>query len=744
MPAFQQIHGGAHGPDGTDVFAAEPERRVDERASRPPPVRPGDPQKKAGPDPAEIARAAADLFEGMKGLGTDERMVLTALQGRGPEEIQALRAPYEKRYGRSLDAELSRELGGKDLQAAQAAMAGDPVAAAAATLEAAVAGLGSDAELVHATLRALPDEEHRKKVAEEVRRRTGKSIGDLLDDELRGANREQAQLLLAGKRADADALRLVTAMKGLGTDEEAVHATLEGAKTREELDAIVAAYEARTGRSLDADIFKEMSGAHLDLATWLAVGDQAGGKAARARLAMDGPGTDEHMLRRSLEGTSVEEAESVREKYAEGGGDIDRDLHSELSGSERLDIGTMLPKPVGPAFGSEAFESLLDETTGSKAREGNQVDMLFDGVEAFPERMKMIDQATDSINLQTFIFNDDDTGWAIATKLAAKAKEGVKVRVIYDAVGSGRADPKMFDLMREHGVEVREYAPILKDPLSINNRTHEKQLIIDGKASIQGGMNIADEYALGGSGNPVFSRGGSEAWRDADIRLEGPAVGDAQAAFLKQWNDLGEDVPKDEAEQMMKAPPPVEGGTSVRVVHHRPDQDGDDNIENLYLNCIRSSQTSITIENAYLLPSEEIRAELIAAAKRGVKVRVMTNSRESTDTKPVADASRFYYDDLVAAGVEVHEKSGGTLHSKTAAFDGAYSIVGSANLNSRSREHDAEIVLAVQDPGVAQQLEQRFDQGLDESDAVTMKELASEDPKANAKQWLFSRASGLM
>jgi cardiolipin synthase len=210
------------------------------------------------------------------------------------------------------------------------------------------------------------------------------------------------------------------------------------------------------------------------------------------------------------------------------------------------------------------------------------------------------------------------------------------------------------------------------------------------------------------------------------------------------WNDLGEDVSDEERDRLMQPAAPVEGGSSVRVVQHRPDQDGDDNIENLYLDCVRSSTTSITIENAYFMPSDELKMELIAAAKRGVRVRVMTNSRESNDAKPVADAARFFYDDLAAAGVEIFEKQGGTLHAKTAAFDGAYSIVGSANLNSRSREHDAEIVLGVQDPGVAAQLEGRFEKGLEETVPVTMKELAAEGLGDDARQRLSSLASGVM
>jgi len=740
--AFQNALGGQPS-EWTEGPAEEPAKQP---SARPPQFEA--PGAISGPDPKEIMRATTRIYHAVEGVGTDEGAVLAALQNRSPEEISALREAYKKRHGQSLDAVLADELDDEDLEAARLALAGNKVGAAAATIAAAVAGIGADARLILATLRSIPDAEGRTAVAQEVMRRTGKSIHEIIREELGGKNRDQAELLLAGKRAEASAVALQAAMEGAGTDERAIFAALESAKNRAEREAIVQAYEARTGRSLDADLFEETSGDELGVVTSEAVGDEAGAAASKASLAMGGLGTDERLLSDALEGSTVAQSGAIREAYAGLAGDagrsIDSDLRGELSGSEKLDIGTMLANPTGPAFGSAEFERGLDESTNSKAREGNKVDMLFDGSNSFPERFKMIDEATKSINLQTFIFNDDATGWAMATKLAAKAKEGLQVRVIYDAVGSGRADEKIFDMMRAAGVEVREYGNLMKDPLSANKREHEKQLIVDGQASVQGGMNIADEYALGGSGKPVASRGNEEAWRDADIKMEGPSVQDAQTAFLKMWGELGEDVSADDRDKLMQPAAPVEGGSSVRVVQHRPDQDGDDNIENLYLKCVRSSTTNITIENAYFMPSDELKMELIAAAKRGVKVRVMTNSRESNDAKPVADASRFFYDDLAAAGVDIFEKQGGTLHAKTASFDGAYSIVGSANLNSRSREHDAEIVLGIQDPSVAAQLDQRFEKGLEETVPVTMKELANEGLGDDVRQKLSSLASGIM
>lgn len=392
-------------------------------------------------------------------------------------------------------------------------------------------------------------------------------------------------------------------------------------------------------------------------------------------------------------------------------------------------------------IGSPAFEAQLDRDTGTQNVSGNRVQMLFDGVNSFAERNKMIDGAKSSICFQTFIFNSDDTGWELANKLAEKARQGVEVRVIYDAVGSGRADPKMFELMKQAGVDVRPYGEKYK-VWDINDRWHEKHLIVDGKASIEGGMNVANEYAFGGSGKQVFSRGtvGTEAWRDADIKLEGPAVANTTKAFVRNWEELTggtlTDVQKSKLFPKLEA---VTGGPSVRVVQSNPEVKGLVNTnDKLYLRAIEHAQKSITIENAYFLPPPEIRQALINAAKRGVEVRVMTNSRATNDIGFVSDAARYFYDDMIKAGVQVFEKTGSTLHAKTATFDGGFSVVGSVNMNGRSKNTDSEVALAVEDPATAQQLEARFKSGLAQTQKVTLQELRGESFVTNLKQWALS------
>ena len=174
------------------------------------------------------------------------------------------------------------------------------------------------------------------------------------------------------------------------------------------------------------------------------------------------------------------------------------------------------------------------------------------------------------------------------------------------------------------------------------------------------------------------------------------------------------------------------------MVQHRPDEDGDRNTRQLYLQAIRSARESILIENAYFLPPKELHDALIDAARRGVAVQVMTNGHESNDLAVVTDAARYFYDGLISAGVRIYEKLGGTLHAKTATFDGLYSIVGSMNLNGRSDGQDSEVAVAINDPIAAAALQKRFAEGLASTKEVTAQELRGEDFFTHLKQFSLS------
>jgi cardiolipin synthase A/B len=393
---------------------------------------------------------------------------------------------------------------------------------------------------------------------------------------------------------------------------------------------------------------------------------------------------------------------------------------------------------VKQPFGGPAFEAALDEKTKSRAHKNCDAQLLFDGVESFKERNKLIDSATSSIHLQSFIFTDDEAGLDMAKRLAKKAREGVQVRVIVDAFGSQKTSPEMWKMLRDAGVEVRMHQTGV---LGANMRWHEKHLIVDGKVSIEGGMNIADEYALGGSGMQILSKHkrGQEPWRDVDVRIEGAAVHDAQRAFLRNWKMLGPPV-KDIAHLFPK-PALSSGDAEVRVIQHHP-AEGEDHTLQLYLHAVRAATKSITIENAYFIPPKELRDALIEAAKRGVEVRVLTNSKESGNHGYCVDAARYWYDEMLRAGIKIFERNvKSTLHAKTATFDGEYSIVGSANLNGRSDGLDTECSICVRHDATAQQLEDRFDDGLQKAREITLRDVENDSFVTNVRKWMFSSLS---
>ena len=411
------------------------------------------------------------------------------------------------------------------------------------------------------------------------------------------------------------------------------------------------------------------------------------------------------------------------------------------AGGTAFDLRLADCAPVS-ALSHPRFERLLDATTGSVARTDNAVTPLLDGLESFEERLRLINTARSSIHLQTFVFNSDDTGWQLARHLAERARSGIEVRVIVDGIGSNRSTPKIFDFMRASGVDVRSHDTGL-DLLSFNNRWHEKHMIVDGRVAVEGGMNIADEYSLGGSGRQVFrgKKDGVDAWRDVDVRIEGPAVHDVQRAFLRNWSLLGAPVATTASATTQLFPTPTKslGGPQVRVVQHHPHGDPpDDHTMQLYLNTINAATKSITIENAYFVPPKLVRDALVAAAHRGVSVRVMTNSKQSSDMGFVVDAQRYFYRELLAAGVQIFEKLGGTLHSKTMTVDGRFSIIGSVNLNGRSDGLDTESAIAIRDVDAARALDARFAHGLYEAPRVTSADISNQGLLADIKQWTFS------
>ncbi|HNN94045.1 MAG TPA: hypothetical protein PKI03_17330 [Pseudomonadota bacterium] len=297
-------------------------------------------------DPKMVRDSANKLFKAMDGWGTDEDALLGALRGKSAAEVAAIKAEYQDHFGRSLDDDIKGELGGKDLKEAEACLKADPVESAVAALDNAanggLFGMGTDEGKIQSVLEGIKDPAQRKQVVEAYQKKTGTSLDDMLKSEMSGNDLSLSQALLEGDSNKANAVRLDEAMNGgflgMGTDEDAVYKALEGCKDENERKALAAAYQKKTGETLQGALGREFSGAEKDVADNLLKGDKSAADAARVKVAADDFwGTDEEAIFKSMEGKSKEEREKLIAEYnrqygGKGGQSFDQMLKNEMGG----------------------------------------------------------------------------------------------------------------------------------------------------------------------------------------------------------------------------------------------------------------------------------------------------------------------------------------------------------------------------------------------------------------------------
>jgi len=392
---------------------------------------------------------------------------------------------------------------------------------------------------------------------------------------------------------------------------------------------------------------------------------------------------------------------------------------------------------------------------------GNRVTLLEDGKATYGAMLAALRGARSSINLESYIFEDDDIGREFASVLKARAGAGVKVRLIYDSVGSLKTPKEFFADMVAAGVQVVEFNPlspqtVLKSgPLALNHRDHRKLTVVDGKVAFLGGINISGVYgSLGssGSGSAAGSSGSKgtpgkdydpkdppfdkRPWRDTQVRIEGPAVADLQKSFAGHWKEQKkEDLSADKAYFPALSP---QGPSVVRVIEGHPADKGFNAVYLTVISAIDSAETDVKVTMAYFVPHEELLRALKEAAGRGVDVKLVLPSR--TDSWLVFQAGRSYYEDLLEAGVKIYERKTRLLHAKTATIDGVWSTVGSTNLDWRSLVDNEELNAVVLGPEFAAQMNAEFEKDLANSNAITREQWARRGivdrvKEAAAKAW---------
>jgi cardiolipin synthase len=374
------------------------------------------------------------------------------------------------------------------------------------------------------------------------------------------------------------------------------------------------------------------------------------------------------------------------------------------------------------------FARAMGDLLGPALLEGNRVEVLSNGDEIFPAMLKAIRGAEKTITFETYIYWSGSIGREFADTLAERARAGVKIHVLLDWIGSLKMDPSLIEEMKQAGVQVMKYhKPRWYTLHRLNNRTHRKLLIVDGREGFTGGVGIADEWR-GHAQDP-------DHWRDSHYHLQGPAVAQMQAAFMENWIKVSGEV--------LHGPdyfPPLEplGEARAQVFSSSP-TGGSESMRLMYLLAITAAGRSIHLSTPYFVPDALSRKALIDAVRRGVKVQIITIG-PVTDTELVRHASRARWGELLEAGVEIYEFQPTLYHVKAMIVDGLWISVGSTNFDPRSFNLNDEANLSYFDADVAQHLEEIFRQDLARSRQVTLQEW--KDRPFSEKFW--DRAASLL
>ncbi len=359
-------------------------------------------------------------------------------------------------------------------------------------------------------------------------------------------------------------------------------------------------------------------------------------------------------------------------------------------------------------LGSPQFFRSIGVLLGPPVTGGNRVEALQNGDQIFPSMLAAIRSARRTITFETYIYWSGDVGRQFAEALSERARAGVRVHVLLDWVGSQKIDETILDTMRASGVQIELYRPLHWYNLArMNNRTHRKLLVVDGRVGFTGGVGIADKWS-GHAEDP-------DHWRDSHYRAEGPVIAQMQATFLDNWTKVtgvvlhGEDY----------FPPLTPGGDAGAQVFSSSPEGGAESMQLMYLLSITAASRSIDLASAYFVPDELTRNSIVEAIGRGVKVRILVPG-PIIDTDVVRRASRAGWGPLLAAGAEIHEYQPTMFHCKVMIVDGMLVSVGSTNFDVRSFRLNDEANLNIYDAKFAAAQIEVFEADLKRSKRVTL------------------------
>jgi cardiolipin synthase len=356
------------------------------------------------------------------------------------------------------------------------------------------------------------------------------------------------------------------------------------------------------------------------------------------------------------------------------------------------------------------FIHVMGVLLGPPVLGGNRYQVLLNGDQIFPSMLAAIRAARQTINFETYIYWSEAIGKEFADALTERARAGVKVNVLLDWVGSAKMDTALIDEMKAAGIQVLKFHPPHWSHLGrLNNRTHRKLLIVDGRIGFTGGVGIAGKWT-GNAQDP-------DHWRDTHFKVEGPVVAQIQSVFMDNWIKATGKV----LHSVEYFPALASVGNGYAQMFSSSPSGGSESMELMYLLSITAAQRSIRLSSAYFVPNELALGAMKAALARGVKLQIITPG-EHTDTETVRSASRATWGELLAAGAEIYEYRPTMYHCKVMIVDELLVSTGSTNFDERSFRLNDEANLNIYDAAFAREQVAVFEADLARSRRVTLAE----------------------
>jgi cardiolipin synthase A/B len=392
---------------------------------------------------------------------------------------------------------------------------------------------------------------------------------------------------------------------------------------------------------------------------------------------------------------------------------------------------------------AEIHEQALTRSLAQPLVAGNRVDLLQDGPQTYTAMLDAIDAAREHVHIESYIVDADGPGEEFARRLAARSRDGVRVHLLFDSIGSMRTPRAFFESLEREGVLLCEYRPV-RSLLALisrkaHRRNHRKIMVVDGRIGFIGGLNISREYAAGSAPGLLASKhagkdDSSPGWRDSHVRVQGPVVQQLQALFIDHWNRHAR-VPIAAARHGQATTGAA--GTQRAAVASTAGGRTRNPFYRALLAAVDAARERVFITTAYFVPPRRLLRALLGAAERGVDVQLMLPGH--SDFWAPLHAGRWHYGRLLRAGVRIHERHDTLLHAKTTVIDGLWSAVGSSNLDWRSTVHNAEANLLVLDDAFAAEVERMFRADVAQCRPVALRQWLQRSLVDRCKEWMARR-----